>query len=135
MRRLAAAAACVVAALPSSPASAAPTVENPPYVVALNNVYYPGDIRLFQGGSLSFVNLDATGHDIVAAERDDNGNLPFWSDIVYGPQPGSPQTAEPMTVVRGVSSLGLGIHMYTCSLHAEMRGTIEILAVPAGGLS
>ena len=25
----------------------------------------------------------------------------------------------------GDPSLGLGIHMYTCSLHAEMRGTIE----------
>jgi plastocyanin len=128
---LVAAASCVAAALPSSAVSAAPTVENPPYVVAYGSVYYPGDIRIVQGGSLSFANLDPDGHDLVSAERDENGNLYFRSEIVYGPQgAGGVATAQPMTVVQGVSALGPGIHMFTCSLHAEMRGTIEVLVPP-----
>lgn len=135
MRRLVAAAACVVAALPMSPA-AAEQVESPPYVAVVGSLYYPGDVKLVRGSTLSLVNLDSIGHDIVSTDREPDGSLPFWSDIVYGPVAGpGALTAEPMTVVRGVESLGLGYHPFTCSLHTEMRGTIEIVALPEGSAS
>lgn len=109
------------ALLPLAPAHA----DNPgvPFVLAVgasntNDLYAPADVKVLQGGKLWFTNLDNDVHDLQSAE----------SNEVFGAPPlAQGESAE----VSGVSSLGPGFHQFYCVLHESMRGTIEIVVLPA----
>lgn len=108
-------AAAALAAVPAAPAAAV----TPAYTVTLNSLYVPGDIKIVKGGSVTLVSGEAIAHDLVSTD-DENGIPLFKSRIVAGVGDNAP--------VVGVSALGLGWHQFYCSLHEEMRGTIEVVA-------
>ena len=91
----------------------------PQVAFAAASTFVPSEIKVVQGGTLTFVNLDPQlEHDLISK---DNPDL-FRSAIV-----GFGGVSE----VRGVSSLGVSTWPFTCSVHDFMAGNIEIVAAPA----
>ena len=81
--------------------------------------FAPSEIKVVQGGTLTFVNLDPQlQHDLISK---DNPDL-FRSDIV---------SFGGVSEVRGVSSLPVSTWPFTCSVHDYMAGNLEIVAAPA----
>ena len=110
---------CAVAALPTAPASAAA----PAYVTTVNSLYVYGDVVVVRGGTLTLVNLEDVAHDIVSSDPPgENGPL-FQSRLTAG--------RGDSAVVEGVPALGPGLWPFHCSLHASMRGLIDVRELPA----
>lgn len=118
----------VVAAATASPAAtrsdttAASSTEH--QVITAGNRYAPGDSQtvatpaqvIFPGDSLTHTNVDAEQHDLQAIGSAPDGNPWFDSPLI-----GSGETASV-----AVESVPPGIYSYTCSIHAFMRGRLEI---------
>lgn len=109
---------CAGAMVPGTPASAMA----PAYVATVNSLYIGGDVRVLRGGTLTLVNGETIAHDVISSDIE-NGLPLFQSRITAG--------AGDSADVVGVSQLGPGLWPFYCSLHEAMRGTIEIVELPA----
>ena len=109
---------CVGAVVPGAPASATA----PAYVTTVNSLYVYGDVRVVSGGTLTLVNMETIAHDVISSDVE-NGLPLFQSRITAG--------AGDQADVVGVTNLGPGLWPFYCSLHEAMRGTIEIVELPA----
>jgi polyvinyl alcohol dehydrogenase (cytochrome) len=78
---------------------------------AVATTYATTTVTIPRGGSLTFTNLDVPQHDVVA----DNGS--FRSPLI-GPGASTP--------VGGVEALAPGSYGFFCSLHRNMRGTLNV---------
>jgi plastocyanin len=118
-RTLAVSTLCAAAAalLPAQPASA---LGLPQEIVTAAHDFWPADITIFQGDSLTLVNADTEVHDVSASDWI-NGHRMFQSAAI-----GPAKTAK----VLGVESLSPSVYPFVCSLHADMVGTLTVLANP-----
>jgi plastocyanin len=90
----------------------------PEVTFAAAGTFVPSEVTIVEGGTLTFVNLDAQlQHDFISR---DNPGL-FRSDIV---------SAGGVSEVRGVSSLAPSVYPFTCSVHDYMLGNLTVLPLP-----
>lgn len=107
-------AAVVAPGAPSAPAAAA--IDQVVTTVAYQ--FAPAVVVVEEGGGLVYANADVAPHDVTATEEGPDGRPRFASDtIVQG------ETAR----VHGVDLLPLGSYGFLCTLHPEMRGTLEVV--------
>ena len=66
-----------------------------------------------QGGSITYHNLDVAAHDVLSVDG-------LFSTPLIGLGESTPVT--------GVEALAPGSYEFYCSLHANMRGTINVTA-------
>jgi plastocyanin len=85
-------------------------------------LYVVSEITIYQGDTLTLVNLDPQqAHDIVS-EDFLNGTRVFRSEAVPAGTPSD---------VKGVSTLPPSSYPFLCSLHPEMRGNLHVEPAPA----
>jgi len=93
-------------------------------VVTAGNRYVPADSQtaelpaqvIFPGDSLIHTNVDSEQHDLQAIASGPDGNPWFDSELI-----GAGESAPV-----AVEDVPPGIYAYTCSIHAFMRGRLEI---------
>lgn len=79
--------------------------------------YVPIETTVVEGELLEFTNLDVTPHDVVALNEDAAGKPLFATETI-----GTGETVP----VEGVEKLRPGVYDFTCTLHAEMLGTVFV---------
>ncbi|MGH2830903.1 MAG: cupredoxin domain-containing protein [Actinomycetota bacterium] len=82
-----------------------------------------------RGGTLTLVNLDIDGHDVVADDTRAPGTAPWCPaggprcPLFYAELIGLAQTAP----VNGLDDLAPGVYMFHCSPHPWMKGRLAVL--------
>ena len=79
--------------------------------------YFTPTVSPDQGEPVSFTNLDFVDHDVVAVDKGPDGAPLFRSELVA--RGGS-------SVVKGTEFLKTGSYAFFCSLHASMKGSIDV---------
>ena len=84
-----------------------------------NNRYSNPEITIDQGEKVTFRNNDVASHDVTATGNGPDGK-PLFRSAVIGQGKSAP--------VEGTEYLTTGQYPYVCSLHANMKGTIQVNA-------
>jgi plastocyanin len=79
--------------------------------------YTTPNVTMDQGERLTFQNLDAVGHDVVAGGRGPDGRPLFRTPVI-----GTGQEV----FVEGSQYLTTGSYAFFCSIHPEMTGTLNV---------
>jgi glucose/arabinose dehydrogenase/plastocyanin len=121
-QRAVAVVAAVTAAIAARAAAPAHAVDS--IVATVNYTYVPGSPVVDRGGTLTLVNAEIAPHNVVATQRDAN-NQPLFSS-------GGPKGIGAWEV-EGVSDLAAGSYGFLCTIHPNMRGTLQVVdaSVPA----
>jgi plastocyanin len=110
--RALAALAAVAALGPVASASAAERI-----VAIPQSTYATQNVAIDQGEPLTFLNLDALGHDVTARGKAANGD-PLFSTPIIG-------TGQEVPVT-GADSLSPGDYAFFCTIHPQMEGTLKV---------
>jgi plastocyanin len=86
------------------------------------NQYFTGEVSPDQGEPVKFTNLDLVDHDVVADAKGPDGNPLFRSEII-----GRGASAP----VVGTEFLPTGEYGYFCSIHPNMKGSINVTGAGA----
>ena len=103
--------------LASFVALAAPAAAQTTIYAGPPNQYFNGNVSIDQGEQVTFQNLDLVDHDVVAQMKGPDSQPLFKSELI---------ARGASTEVKGTEFLTTGEYEYFCSVHPNMKGSLEV---------